>query len=105
MNLRTRAVRHRDESVHLSPTEFQMLHVLLVNANRISSNHQIHRVVYGTGTRPDTVQARIGRTIGALRRKLGDRDRTLIRTAHGIGYRLVGRTPLKVMTGHDPIPR
>ncbi|MFD8500939.1 winged helix-turn-helix domain-containing protein [Amycolatopsis sp. NPDC059657] len=92
MNLRTRQVRLRDQHLPLSPIEFRMLHVLMVNANRVSSAQLIEQAVYGT-ERHRTAPVRISRTIGELRRKLGDRNRTLIRNAHGLGYRLVGRTP------------
>jgi DNA-binding response OmpR family regulator len=91
MNLRTNRVRNRDEDVPLTPTEFELLRILMANANRVCSAVLIEHVLYGT-QQHRTAALRIGRTIGDLRRKLGDRDRTLIRTAHRIGYRLVGRT-------------
>lgn len=88
MNLRTGQVRHRGESVHLTPTEFRLLRTLMLNPNRVSPSRLLEHALGGPGRNGRKVQFYVAR----LRRKLGDRHRVLIRTAHGAGYRLAGRT-------------
>ncbi|MEQ0558043.1 winged helix-turn-helix domain-containing protein [Amycolatopsis sp. NEAU-NG30] len=88
LNLRTGQVRYRGETVHLTPTEFRLLRMLMLNANRVSPNWLLERALGGPGHNGRKVQFYVAR----LRRKLGDRHRVLIRTAHGSGYRLTGRT-------------
>jgi DNA-binding response OmpR family regulator len=88
LNLRTRQVRHRGERVHLTPTEFRLLRMLMLNPNRVSPNWLLERALGGPNPTGRKVQFYVAR----LRRKLGDRHRVLIRTAHGAGYRLTGRT-------------
>lgn len=88
MNLRTRQVHLRGESVHLTPTEFRLLRVLMLNPNRVSPRWLLEHALGGQGGNGRRVQFYVAR----LRRKLGDRHRVLIRTAHGAGYRLTGRT-------------
>ncbi|WP_410607949.1 winged helix-turn-helix domain-containing protein [Amycolatopsis sp. lyj-109] len=89
LNLRTGQVRLRGEAVHLTPTEFRLLRVLMLNPNRVSPNWLLERALGGPG---DGQKVRF--YVGRLRRKLGDRHHVLIRTAHGSGYRLAGRTAL-----------
>ncbi|MEU5259437.1 winged helix-turn-helix domain-containing protein [Amycolatopsis sp. NPDC021455] len=88
MNLRTGAVHYRGEAVHLTPTESRLLRVLMLNANRVSPIWLLERAL--GGTRGDSRKIRF--YVARLRRKLGDHHRVLIRTAHGTGYRLSGRT-------------
>ncbi|MEU0537872.1 winged helix-turn-helix domain-containing protein [Amycolatopsis tolypomycina] len=85
MNLRTGKVRLRGEAVHLTPTEFRLLRMLMLNPNRVSPGWLLERALGG-----DSRKVRF--YVGRLRRKLGDRHHVLIRTAHGAGYRLAGRT-------------
>jgi DNA-binding response OmpR family regulator len=74
--------------VHLTPSEFRLLRMLMLNPNRVSPNWLLERALGGAGGNGRRVQFYVAR----LRRKLGDRHRVLIRTAHGTGYRLTGRT-------------
>jgi len=88
MNLRTGQVRHRGERVHLTPTEFRLLRMLMLNPNRVSPSWLLERALGGPGRNG----RQVGFHVARLRRKLGDHHRVLIRTAHGAGYRLTGRT-------------
>ena len=88
MNLRTGQVHHRGERVHLTPTEFRLLRMLMLNPNRVSPNRLLENALGGPGRN----SRKVGFYVARLRRKLGDRHRVLIRTAHGAGYRLAGRT-------------
>jgi two-component system, OmpR family, response regulator len=70
--------------VRLSPTEFRLLHHLMVNAGRVVSKPQILERVWrydfgGDASIVDTY-------ISYLRRKLGRDGGRLIDTVHGVGY-------------------
>ena len=72
------------EHVHLSPTEYRLLHYLLVNQGRVVSKAQILDNVWeydfdGDGGVVETY-------IGYLRRKLDTTEPKLIHTVRGVGY-------------------
>jgi len=73
-----------DEEVSLSPTEFRLLRYLMLNRDRVVSRNQIldHVWDYEFVGDPSAVET----YISYLRRKLGDRNGTLIRTVRGFGY-------------------
>ncbi len=70
----------------LSPTEFALLRCFMKRPGTILSRLQLWEEVWGWGGYPadNTVDVHMYR----LRRKLGDPEGLLIRTVHGIGYRL-----------------
>lgn len=76
------------EGVRLSPTEFRLLHFLMVNAGRTMSKAQIleHVWHYDFGGDPSIVDT----YISYLRRKVDTREPKLIHTVHGIGYVIRG---------------
>lgn len=71
-----------DQLVNLSPTEFKLLHYLLVHAGRVLSKGQIvdHIWQYDFGGDHNIVETHMS----ALRRKLG--EPRLIHTVRGVGY-------------------
>jgi two-component system OmpR family response regulator len=69
--------------VELSPTEFRLLHYLLLNSGRVLSRMQILDYVWDYDFEGDA--AITERYISYLRRKLGDHG-SLIRTVRGVGY-------------------
>ena len=71
--------------VELSPTEFRLLHYLLLNHRRVVSRQQILDYVWHAGFDGDPSIAE--RYISYLRRKLGDAGE-LIATVRGMGYAL-----------------
>jgi DNA-binding response OmpR family regulator len=81
-----RAVQWRGRELALTSIEFNVLEVLMRNAGRVVSKHEISEQALG---RP---LARFDRSIdvhlSAIRQKLGDGAR-LIRTVRGLGYHLV----------------
>lgn len=89
MNLRTRQVRLFDRIVPLTPREFQLLHVLMLNVNQVCSMGLLRQTLEADALTGD---GRVRVCISRLRRRLDDGHHRLIRTAHGIGYRLAGRT-------------
>jgi DNA-binding response OmpR family regulator len=77
----TRRVRAQGESVHLTPTEFDLLMYLASRPGRVSTREELLEQVWGyevpSGAR--TVDSHVR----SLRRKLGA---DLVRTVHGVGY-------------------
>lgn len=83
-----RVVRRAGTPVHLTPTEFDLLHHLAAHPGVVYSRDRLLHEVWGyregSGTR--TVDSHVR----ALRRKLG---RNTVRTVHGIGYAFAEETP------------
>jgi DNA-binding response OmpR family regulator len=77
----TRRVQCNGGGVHLTPTEFDLLHYLAARPGRVATREELLEQVWGyeipSGAR--TVDSHVR----SLRRKLGAR---LIRTVHGVGY-------------------
>jgi two-component system OmpR family response regulator len=79
-------VRRAGRLIELSPTEFNLLRYLLVNAERVVSKAQILDRVWNYDYGGDT---RIVESyISYLRKKVDTRGRPLIHTVRGIGYSL-----------------
>ena len=79
----TRRVRRLDQTVHLTPTEFDLLVQFLARPGVVFTRERLLREVWGyaDGTGPRTVDSHVR----ALRRKLGE---DVVRTVHGVGYAL-----------------
>jgi two-component system OmpR family response regulator len=73
------------DAVELSPTEFRLLHYLLLNHRRVVSRQQILDYVWYANFDGDPSIAE--RYISYLRRKLGEAGE-LISTVRGLGYAL-----------------
>lgn len=83
VDVNARQVTRDGRSVHLTPTEFDLLLHLAENARRVFSREQLLATVWGY---EETVGGRtVDSHIRALRRKLGD---GIVRTVHGVGYAL-----------------
>lgn len=88
LDLRTRTVTKRDETVHLTPTEYRLLTVLAANAGRVVTNPHLLREVWGPAHSESSHYLRI--YMGHLRQKLEDKPaqpKYLI-TETAVGYRL-----------------
>ena len=85
----TRQVLHADESVHLTPTEFDLLHRLALTPHVVYGRRRLLEEVWGykQGAGERTVDSHVR----SIRRKLGP---SVIRTVHGIGYALDTNTLL-----------
>jgi DNA-binding response OmpR family regulator len=94
----TRRVVASGESVHLTPTEFDLLMYLATRPGRVSTREELLEQVWGyevpSGAR--TVDSHVR----SLRRKLGA---DLIRTVHGVGY-AVEETPAEPSVDKE-VPR
>ena len=79
-------VRRGGAPLDLTPTEFKLLHYLLVNRNRIMSKNQIRQRVweYDFDGHDNSVEI----FICSLRRKMEVHGPRLIQTVRGFGYRL-----------------
>jgi two-component system KDP operon response regulator KdpE len=90
LNLRRVTVKGRE--IKLTPTEYDILRVLIQHAGRVLTHKQLLKTVWGNEYGEDTQYVRV--YIGQLRRKIEDdpaRPRYII-TESGVGYRLMGRT-------------
>jgi two-component system OmpR family response regulator len=79
-------VRRAGEPVHLSPTEFRLLHFLMSNVGRVLSKAQIldHVWEYDFGGDSNVVES----YVSYLRRKVDQSEPRLIHTLRGVGYML-----------------
>ncbi|WP_327093062.1 response regulator transcription factor [Nonomuraea sp. NBC_01738] len=80
----TREVWRGGERVHLSPTEFKLLHYFMANAGRVVSKAQIldHVWSYDFGGDTGVVES----YVSYLRRKMDDGEPRLIHTLRSVGY-------------------
>jgi two-component system KDP operon response regulator KdpE len=90
VDLARHAVWVDGEEVHLTPTEFTLLRVLVLNRGLLLTHRQLLTEVWG-GEYADATPV-LRTHIANMRHKLRDaeRERRLIRTESGIGYRFVG---------------
>jgi two-component system, OmpR family, KDP operon response regulator KdpE len=89
VDLKDRRVSKAGQNVHLTPTEFKLLSVMVTNAGRVVTNPQLLRAVWGPDHVDDVHYLRI--YMGHLRHKLEDvpaQPRFLV-TETSIGYRLL----------------
>lgn len=76
-----RTVMHRGQAVDLSAREFDLLHALMLNANRVLTRAQLEAQLYSWGQEIESNAIEVH--IHHLRRKLGS---GLIQTVRGVGY-------------------
>lgn len=91
MNFLNREVTVREDSVHLTPKEFDLLSVLVRNAGRVMTRHELVTEAWG----PEYADAidSLKLYIHYLRRKI-EKDHThpkYILTARGVGYRFANK--------------
>jgi two-component system KDP operon response regulator KdpE len=88
MDLGRRIVKMSDREVQLTPTEYTLLRVLVMNAGKVITHHQLLRQVWGAGFDEEAHMLRVN--ISNLRRKIESdptRPRYIV-TEPGVGYRL-----------------
>lgn len=87
MDMTRRQVTRDGQELQLTPTEYDLLRVLLTHAGKVLTHRQLLREVWGEGYATEAHLLRVN--ISNLRRKLGPepaRPRHLV-TEPGIGYR------------------
>jgi DNA-binding response OmpR family regulator len=84
----TREVWRIGNPIDLTPREFELLEVLMMHPRQVFSRETLLNRVWGYDyvADPNLIEVHIS----ALRAKLGDTDRQLIRTVRGVGYTLRG---------------
>ena len=82
------SVRLAGEPVTLSTREYDLLHALMLNADRVLSREQLEHHLYSWGQEVESNAVEVH--IHNLRRKLGS---TLIHTVRGVGYMLQREPP------------
>lgn len=87
IDLPCRTVTRSGEHIHLTPKEFAVLRILALNPDRVVTQGQLLREIWGPVHEHDTQYLRV--VIGRLRQKLGDSpdEPKLLETEPGIGYR------------------
>jgi len=93
IDLVNRRVSRGGEDVQLSPTEYQILHLLAEDAGKILTHNSILEKIHGDKDLRDVHYLRV--YVRSLRQKLGDEagHSAIIRTEMGIGYRLMVSEP------------
>lgn len=83
---RRKEILQHDEVLELSPTEYELLKLLLSNHGSVLSKATILDKVWGYdfGGEQNIVEV----YVRSLREKLGDREHRIIRTLRGAGYRM-----------------
>jgi two-component system KDP operon response regulator KdpE len=89
VDLNARVVTKADQSVHLTPTEYRLLMVLVNNAGRVVTNRQLLREVWGPSHSESGHYVRI--YMGHLRQKLeaDPAQPRFLLTETAVGYRLL----------------
>jgi DNA-binding response OmpR family regulator len=93
MDLATRGVTRRDQSLELTGKEFEILECLLRNPGRIVSREMLAREVWNAGARATPLDNVIDVTMARLRRKIDDPfEKKLLHTIRGVGF-VLGAKP------------
>ncbi|HEX6288701.1 MAG TPA: response regulator, partial [Herpetosiphonaceae bacterium] len=87
IDVQRRQVLRAGQELHLTPTEYDLLRLFVINADRVLTQRHILREVWGPGYEDDAQTLRV--FIAQLRRKIepNPTQPTYIRTEVGVGYR------------------
>jgi len=88
LNRDTREVFLDGRPIHLTPRELDLLEVFMLHPRQVMTRDVLLDRVWGTDYLGDGNLIEVH--ISALREKLGDTERRLIRTVRGVGYALSG---------------
>lgn len=90
VDLDARSISRNDERVHLTPVEFRLLAMLVRNAGRVLTHHQLLIEVWGPAHADDSHYLRV--YMGNLRQKLEKDPAQPVHflTETGVGYRFAG---------------
>jgi len=90
VDLERRLVRVEGATVALTPREYDLLALLVRNADRVITHRQLLTAVWGPAHTADLQYLRV--YVGHLRQKLGPGAAAHLVTEAGVGYRLLGAT-------------
>jgi two-component system, OmpR family, KDP operon response regulator KdpE len=87
VDLARRQTRVAGQTVHLTPTEYRLLTLLIKNSGKVVTHRQLLKEVWGPGSTQEAHYLRV--YVNQLRKKLSDNSAAprLIITEPGIGYR------------------
>ena len=88
VDLVRRLVQVGGEPVALTPREYDLLALMVRNADRVITHRQLLTAVWGIAHAHDVQYLRV--YIGHVRQKLGPAAAALVTTEPGVGYRLLG---------------
>lgn len=77
---------NQNEIIKLRKKEYELLQFLITNKNRIVNRNTILENVWGPYSNPFTNTVDVH--IASLRKKLNRGDKVLLKTVHGVGYKL-----------------
>lgn len=84
LNENTHLAYKDNQELDLTNMEFNILKYLLKNEGTVVSRENISKVLYQTDS---TIESRsIDMHIASLRKKLNDKDSSIIKTVYGLGY-------------------
>ena len=86
LNTITREISVNGAVADLTPKEFSILEFLLYNKNRAVSRFSLAEHVWGDDFDPFTMSNYMDVHIKNLRRKINDKDGSIVRTIRGVGY-------------------
>jgi DNA-binding winged helix-turn-helix (wHTH) protein len=87
LDLDTRQLTRDNVEIHLTPKAFELLVILTQDRPKVLSKATlVERLWPGTFV----VEANLSNLVAEIRHALGDRNRTWVRTAHGVGYAFCG---------------
>lgn len=79
-------VKNRGKKVRLRKKEYELLQFMATNKNQIINRNTLLENVWGRNCNPFTNTVDVH--IAALRRKLKTKNKQIIKTVHGVGYKL-----------------
>jgi len=88
LNRSTREVFQSGRPIPLTPREFELLEQFMLHPRQVLTREVLLDRIWGTDYLGDGNLIEVH--VSALRDKLGDQQRTMIRTVRGIGYALSG---------------
>ena len=91
VDLARRRIRVAGVQVQLTPREYDLLALLVRNADRVITHRQLLTSVWGPAHTADVQYLRV--YVGHLRQKLGAEAGSLLATEPGVGYRLLTAIP------------
>lgn len=87
-NSRTREVWYEKKSLDLTYKEYELLHYLIQNRDKVVSREELLNEIWGYQYDGETRTLDIH--IRTLRQKLGEEGQDYIKTVRGVGYRFIG---------------
>ena len=89
MDIQNRTIRHKDQIVNLTKKEFDMLHYLVLNKNKVLTRVQLTEHIWGDILEDDYESNYIDVHLKNIRKKLSAfADPAWLETVRGIGYRV-----------------